>query len=276
MKSSVTIHCEQVNKEAMAYLKNGLPAANQEAIRQHLLTCPHCAEMIQESRMLDRELRLMARHGRPQLSETTSTQIQLQIYRHIRRALWLQRTRFLAERLVAIGLGLVMILSILLVGRPWLNYLAGPTATLPPAGTPPIAPQPTPTSLASPRRPKPTATPQPVLAQPLPFSPTESMNALLQAALEGDSDYLQAMMPYTRPEITQRLWSKVIRCSGRLTPADFQYRIMDHWQHLISIYIFHDNSYIGDLKMAAQPNGQWQIVYFNYVSFTGLPPLCRP
>lgn len=276
MKPSLTIRCEQVDKEAMAYLKNGLPAVAQEAIRQHLLTCPHCAEMIQESRVWERELRLMARHGRPQLSEATSTQIQLQIYRHIKRALWLQRTRFAAERLVAIGLGLVMILSLLLFGRPWLNYLAGPTATISPAGTPPVQPQPTPTQPGPTPRPQPTAVPQPFFVQPPPSSPTESMDALLQAALAGDSAYLQAMMPNTRPEITQRLWSKVSRCSGRLTAADFQYRIMDHWQHLVSIYIFHDNFYIGDLKMAAQPNGQWQIVYFNYVSFTGLSPLCRP
>lgn len=275
MKPFVAISCEQVDKQVIAYLKHGLPAANQEAIRQHLLTCPHCTQTIQEARTLERELRLTARHGRPQLSEAASTQIQLQIYRRMRRALLLQRTRFFAERMMAVGLGLVMVLFFTFVGRPWLNYLAVPTLPAPPAATsPPHSPLPT-----QPRptpRPLPTPTSQPLRIQPPTTSPAESMNQLFRAALDGDNGYLEAMMPYTRPEITQRIWSKVARCSGRLTPADFQYRIMDHWQHLVSIYIFQDNFYIGDLKMAPQPDGQWQIIYFNYVSFTPLIPLCPP
>ena len=135
--SSPNPACQHTEAQLTAYLKGGLTTAQQRAFRQHLLGCDACSRLVQEARDLDTELFESARlEDRPHLSPEASAHIQERLYRRMRRALIFQRTRHMTERMVAFVAVVVLVMSALTIGRPWLNFVATSQNETTPASLP--------------------------------------------------------------------------------------------------------------------------------------------
>jgi len=95
----------------MAYLKEGLPPVQRQAVKEHLTACDVCTRSMREAQILDAELRVQAARHRPVLAPDASVRIQNTVYRRMRRGLIMQRT----VRFVGIAAALVAVV-ILVIG----------------------------------------------------------------------------------------------------------------------------------------------------------------
>jgi ABC-type glycerol-3-phosphate transport system substrate-binding protein len=95
--------CQQVETQLMAYLKEGLSSAREQAIREHLSTCDACARSVREIEALQAGLLAEAARHTPQLSPQASARIQERVYRRMRRRLIMQRTTHIAGRAAALA-----------------------------------------------------------------------------------------------------------------------------------------------------------------------------
>lgn len=99
------VDCQQVEAWLIAYLKDGLSPRRRQMVEDHLAACAACARSVQQTQILDSELRLQAARHRPTLSAEASARIHERVYRRMRRGLIMQR----AARLVGVAVAVVLI-----------------------------------------------------------------------------------------------------------------------------------------------------------------------
>ena len=86
------VDCQQVDTWLIAYLKGGLSPTRRQAMEDHLATCDACARSVQQTQILESELRLQAARHNPTLSAKASARIHERVYGRMRRGLVMQRT----------------------------------------------------------------------------------------------------------------------------------------------------------------------------------------
>lgn len=292
-----TLNCRQVQDSFAAYLKGGLSPEKAAALRHHLLGCEACDQALQQARQLDNELRLEAGRARravPPLPPETSLHIQENVYRRMRRALFLQRTLQTGQQLSTVAaLFLVVVLAMALFA-PWQRQLANlstaeadPAALTTPEAAPTLEAEPTPEPATPVPEPQPTvapATPRPepeTMAPPRPDiiplnSPAEAAQDIINSAIEAGDQEIRAITARTHPlpEASYRIWRRLERCQGQLQADDFDYNVQLHAGRAASVYVHYEGQYLGDVKLWLDPQGYWYMTTLNYSSFSALRLHC--
>jgi hypothetical protein len=296
-RSSQNAECRQIEGQVTAYLKGGLSSGQQRAFRQHLLACEACSGLVQEARAIDAELFESARlEDRPHLSPEASADIQERLYRRMRRALIFQRTRHATERVVAFVAVVVLLMSALTVGRPWLRFVASSQQETTPTNPTPMAPAeeevveeavvtvaaatplPRPELITAEATPEPTGRPssnEAVVAN----QPVESLVLhLIEAGLENDESELRVLLSRARPFSMAglRVWQRLEVCQGRFTADELRLRTVKPQPRLASVYIYAGQQFLGDMKFYLDDEGNWYLSYINYGSFSQNSAGCVP
>lgn len=282
--------CLRVAAELTAYLRRELPEDRRQAVQRHLQECDACFRVAQDARAFDSEMRHEAqyiRHTLAPLPHNASADIQENVYRRMRRALFVQRTFQLTHQFATAAMFLVFLLALALLFNPWRQQLAvlgtsAPTTLIaPPAATEP-APPPTMSAIATPAPTMP-APPQPeeqAASQTQPDItqlPGEAAQTIIEAAISADDAQLEELLSRARPlpEASFRVWRRLQRCEGQFSAADLTYRVMLHEGRLASIYVFDSGGrYLGDIKMWLNAESDWFVSTMNYSSFTALKHRC--
>lgn len=299
--SPYKLDCRQVESLVTAYLKGGLSPGQRHQFREHLLICDGCTRLVQEAREIDARLFESAHlEDRPYLTSEASLRIQERLYRRMRRALLFQRTRRATERIAAFAAVLFLVMASLVIGRPWLRFvatsqneevtpatvqlaaddsgLAKDNNSTPPADSPAATPRPREELVAA--EPlllddEPETSNEPIIAK----EPAEVVaRTMIEAALQGDEAQLRFLLDRVKPlrPAGLRVWQRLEWCQGRFTADDLTLRAVTPHPRLTSIYIYQGNEFLGDLKFYLDDQGEWYLSYLNYGSFGQLSTGCIP
>ena len=207
-----TIDCRQVEAALTAYLKGGLSAARRQAIDEHLAACETCTRSLQQTQVLESELRIQAAHHNPTLSATASARINERVYRRMRRGLIMQR----AVKVVGVAVAVVAI-ALLAVGAMalWQERPSevGTDQDVTPEsgeGTPTFVPA-TVTAVSPTRAPQPTATgtatPAPAQSIDRTYDIGDEVWNVITTDLDGD-DYPDLVVPDTGSGLLRLLFNR--------------------------------------------------------------------
>ena len=297
--SHADITCQQLNKQITAYLRRGLPLAQQEAMAQHLLSCPACSQKIQEAKNLESELVSEAALNQPKLSQDASLRIQEEVYNRMRRTLLIQRTLNVLHLSGVIVMALAVFGGILFFSNQWLQFLANPSIdtvgapSVESVANPPINSQDNDletttvsgeaTTLELPlERDGPDQMPSVAGTLPAPapslISITPSMlpqaiaATIMKAASEGDIVTLDSLFVGMRASRgpTLRLWKLfTTRCQNVELFSTIRYESFPRDATLIArVDMYQGNNFIGELKMR-RIDGEWFTVFASYPTLKG-------
>lgn len=118
--------CSHPQASLMAYLKNGLPPDQRQAVAAHLAGCDVCAQILAEIKWMEAEITAESNHPRPALTPEASLRIQKQLYRRMRRSLVLQRTRGIFQMAGATIIAILFFGGALAFGNQWVQFLSKP------------------------------------------------------------------------------------------------------------------------------------------------------
>ncbi|MCA9934956.1 MAG: zf-HC2 domain-containing protein [Ardenticatenaceae bacterium] len=300
-----SITCETAVSHLMAYVKGDLSPEWQRAIQQHIVGCDACAQAVQEARLLDTELSAVGRRQRPILSPEASQRIQEQVYRRMRRALFLHRTRDAVQMAGAFAVTAVSLVILALFGGQWLQFIASPNPTPPvtavtietlaateavsaetavdsdPTSLPPLdIPIEADNSLTASQQ----LVPQPAPAPTVPIywanlqtltpgsDPAEIAGELFTAALAGDRETLGQLFVAMRAprQPTLRMWLMFYRrCLSSSVVPNLQYHVVPADPKLIArVDVYNGDQFVGEVKMR-RINNEWFTVFTSYPTVKG-------
>lgn len=274
------LDCEAVEANLTAYLKGGLAPSATEALREHLLHCDGCTQAVQEARALDARLYAEAPRRLYDVPPHFSEQVQEDVYRRMRRALVLQRTRAFTSRVATVIVSVLFLVTLAIMMGPWLRYLATVEATPTPAN---VARQeraiPTPVATTVPAAPMVVA-PTPSLAErrasALPTerqSPADGARDLLEAAIGGDKPRVRTLLVGTRSR-APRVWARLEACQGAIAADDLHYRTIRYRTRFAGVRVHYGDHFAGEMKLLLREDGYWYLHYLNYSSFSILGHGC--
>lgn len=253
------VTCDWVQTHLMAYLKNGLPAAERSALAEHLTTCDTCAQTVQEAKTLEADLLASAGNHWPKLSQEASLRIQKQVYRRMRRALVVRRTVALFQMAGAVVTSILLLGGALLFGNQWVAFLSNPSAIGGEQPTTVTQPQTTHvTATATAVSPTISNAPPPQLPAELTSTtpgatPEEVVYAFMEATLTQKSEDMAELLGLMRSnkEPTLRMWRNFSqRCGGLFTADSLQYKAIP-LQPIITarVEMYQNGRFIGDIKV---------------------------
>lgn len=280
------VPCHLVQLWLPGYLHGELTAIQRRQIQAHLAQCNHCAQQVQEARLLTNDLQAEADRYQPRLTRDASLRIQSNVYRRMQRSLVWQRTGQIIRLSMAVTTLLVLLAGSFLFGRFWLPFLANPAVDSP-AGEA--------TTLPGEAQLVPTAAPTPAPAIPAP-QPAENVIDTVGNGRRNASDHWTAAAPGQPPEQlaatimaaalardaatlnnlfvgmgavqmpTANLWLQIgNRCQQSPSAADFTFiQRPIPLRHLASVSIWYENHLVGEIKMR-QVQGEW------FATFTRTP-----
>lgn len=275
------LDCAAVEASLTAYLKGGLALGTEEAMRAHLLLCEQCTQAVQEARALDAALYAEAPRRHDDVPAHFSQQVQEDVYRRMRRALLLQRTRDFTGYVATVVVSLLFLLTLALLLGPWLRYLA--TVEEMPVVADVVRPGRTgPAATAAALRPAPivvalTTTPPARGAAPaLPSehqSPAAGARDLLEAAFAGDEARVRALLIATRLR-APRVWARLEACEGAVTADALRYSTVRYRTRFAGVRVYYDDDFAGEMKLLLRDDGYWYVQYLDYASFSRLGAGC--
>ena len=294
------ITCETAVSHLMAYVKGDLSPQWQQAVQQHIAGCDTCAQAVQEARLLDTELLAAAQQQRPALSPEASQRIQEQVYRRMRRALFLYRTRDMVQMAGAFAVTAVAFVILALFGGQWLHFLASSDPTMPVQTVTAVMVE-TMTEMETAVVTEPAVVEETAVAEALPvavpiavsetavtsylppywanlqtltpgYTPAEVAEELFTAALAGEDETLNQLFAAMRTprQPTLRLWLMLYRrcLSNNITP-DLQYNVVPAVPTLIArVDVYNGDHFVSEVKMR-RINNEWFIVYTSYPAVKG-------
>ncbi len=260
------VTCDWVQTHLIAYLKNGLSAAERTALAEHLTTCDVCAQAVQEAKTLEADLLASAGQNRPKLSQEASLRIQKQVYRRMRRALVVQRTVALFQMAGAVVTSILLLGGALLFGNQWVAFLSNPSAI---GGEQPTTFTQSQTSSAAIATAVPPITPAPTPAEEListtpGATPEEITRTFMHAALTQNSEQMAELLGVMRSnkEPTLRMWRNFgQRCGEVLTADSLQYEAIPLRPGITArVEMYQNGRFIGDIKVRLIHN-DWFIFF---------------
>lgn len=256
----------------MAYLKNGLPPDQRQAIAVHLAGCDVCAQALAEIKWMEAEITAESTHHRPTLTPEASLRIQKQLYRRMRRSLVLQRTRGIFQMAGATIIAILFFGGALAFGNQWVQFLAKPEGKVNSGQLAVSSEQSAVNSEQGAVNSDPTHSPFTIHNSPftipsplLPGAPPSTVARLvLEAALTQDKEALSILFSamHTIKDPTLNLWLRFgRRCGGSLLADSLEYKTVPHESNgIVRVELWGNGRFLGDLKLR-QLNGEWYTVF---------------
>lgn len=249
----------------MAYLKNGLPPDQRQAIAVHLAGCDVCAQALAEIKWMEAEITAESTHHRPTLTPEASLRIQKQLYRRMRRSLVLQRTRGIFQMAGATIIAILFFGGVLAFGNQWVQFLAKPEGEVNSTQYSVLSEQLVVNSEQGAVNSVPLTPHSSLLTPLLPGAPPSTVARLvLEAALTQDKEALSILFSamHTIKDPTLNLWLRFgRRCGGSLLADSLEYKTVPHESNgIVRVELWGNGRFLGDLKLR-QLNGEWYTVF---------------
>lgn len=249
----------------MAYLKNGLPPDQRQAIAVHLAGCDVCAQALAEIKWMEAEITAESTHHRPTLTPEASLRIQKQLYRRMRRSLVLQRTRGIFQMAGATIIAILFFSGVLAFGNQWVQFLAKPEGKVNSTQYSVLSEQLVVNSEQGAVNSDPTHSPFTIPSPLLSGAPPSTVARLvLEAALTQDKETLSILFSamHTIKDPTLNLWLRFgRRCGGSLLADSLEYKTVPHESNgIVRVELWRNGRFLGDLKLR-QLNGEWYTVF---------------
>ena len=281
------VNCEQLNEHLIPYLKGDLTREQMARINAHLQTCDRCALRVHEARRLEAELYHTAVLPAKPLSEDASLRIQANVYRKMRRTIFLRRTGQLVQASSAIALFAFALVGTFALATYWLPFMSDNADPIVPASNYIIAEKGLAEDTAVTDSEIDTLINEQTIEQPLNYyrsaftdslvsatpgqTPEEIAAAILDSALSRDHEQLFALFAATSvmQEPNTRMWKIFAnRCDATIgSSRDFDIiKAPLPFEHIASVRLYYNDRFSGEIKMR-KFNGEW------FTTFTQTPYL---
>ena len=283
--SQHNFNCDQLNEQLMPYLKGDLTREQMARVNAHLQTCDRCALRIHEARLLEADLYHTAVLPAKPLSDDASLRIQANVYRKMRRTMFLRRTGQVVQASTAIALFAFAIVGIFALATYWLPFMSDNSEPITPASNYIVAEKGTIEDTAVTDEEITVLINEQIVEQPFNYyrnsftdslvsitpgkTPEEIAASILDSALSKDHDQLFALFAATSvmQEPNTRMWKIFAsRCNATINSSrDFEIvKAPLPFEHIASVRLFYDDRFSGEIKMRKY-NGEW------FTTFTHTP-----